>query len=108
MSLVQIAGNQEQPVATRPLCLQDLLTRQAAETPDVLAVVEGQDALTYHALETRANQLAHVLRDLGVKPEMVVGLALQPGRDQLQALVALIAIFKAGGAVLNLLSVFLH
>lgn len=101
MSLVQIVDYPHQPVVSS-LCLHELLTRQAALTPEVVAVVEGTDSLTYGALEERANQLAHVLRALYVGPETVVGLAIQQGLDQIQALVALFGILKAGGAVLTL------
>jgi non-ribosomal peptide synthetase component F len=101
MSLVQL-GTSQPPAATPQPCLHDLLTHQAALTPDGVAVSEGTDALTYRQLEERANRLAHVLRRQGVGPEVVVGLALKPGRHQVHTLVALFAILKAGGAVLTL------
>src|ERR1051326_4873755 len=102
MSVVQSVTTLRQPDAHPPLCLHDLLTRQAALTPEIVAVVEGTASLTYRQLEAHSNQLAHLLRARGVKPEVVVGLALTPGRQQVQALVALFAILKAGGAVLTL------
>ncbi len=102
MSFVQIVDSPQQPEVSSHLCLHELLTRQARLSPEVVAVVEGANSLTYRQLEEQANQLAHALRALGVRPEMVVVLALKPGRSQVQALVALFAILKAGGAVLVL------
>ncbi|HLV97294.1 MAG TPA: AMP-binding protein [Ktedonobacterales bacterium] len=102
MVLVQTLDAPPNPVPSSQLCLHDVLTRQAALTPEVVAVVEGTASLTYRQLEAQSNQLAHVLCERGVGPEVVVGLALTPGRQQVDALVALFAILKAGGAVLTL------
>ncbi|MFI9817645.1 non-ribosomal peptide synthetase family protein [Saccharothrix variisporea] len=82
---------------------QDVLVRiaeQVAAHPDTTAVLEiGGSSLTFAELDRRANKLAHVLADLGVRPEVPVGLALKAGTD---ALVALLAILKAGGAYVPL------
>ncbi|HLV97220.1 MAG TPA: AMP-binding protein [Ktedonobacterales bacterium] len=102
MVLVQTLDAPPNPVPSSQLCLHEVLTRQAALTPEVVAVVEGTASLTYRQLEAQANQLAHVLSERDVGPEVVVGLALTPGRHQVDALVALFAILKAGGAVLTL------
>jgi len=53
--------------------MTDLLTAHAANQPDKLAVIDDRRdgavrKLTYAELEVRSNQLAHVLRDLGVRP----------------------------------------
>jgi amino acid adenylation domain-containing protein len=80
-------------------CIHHLFEEQAARTPDRIAVVcEGQQ-LTYAQLNTRANQLAHHLQSLGVKPETVVALCLE---RSLEMLVGLLGILKAGGAYLPL------
>lgn len=81
------------------LCVPDLVQRQAAVTPDALAVGAGSDRLTYRELDRRSNQLAHYLRSLGVEPGSVVGLCLQRSAD---FPVAALAISKAGGAYLPL------
>jgi hypothetical protein len=49
-----------------PQVLHALVERQAARTPDALAVVGDEGALTYAALDAQANQWARVLRQHGV------------------------------------------
>jgi len=63
----------------------DLFEEQVAKTPNAIAVVfpstsSGQDenqSVTYQQLNTKANQLAHYLQTLGVKPEVLVGICLE-------------------------------
>ena len=85
--------------AIPPATLPDLFAAQVARTPDAVAVVFGDESLTYRELDTRANQLAHHLRGLGVGPEVVVGLCVE---RSLAMMVGLIGILKAGGAYLPL------
>ena len=79
--------------------LPELFAAQVAKTPDAVAVVSEEQSLTYSELDARANQLAHHLRDLGVRPETVVGLCVERSPDML---IGLIGILKAGGAYLPL------
>jgi amino acid adenylation domain-containing protein/non-ribosomal peptide synthase protein (TIGR01720 family) len=79
------------------MTFSEVFQAQAARTPDVTAVVCGETALSFAELNARANQLAHHLVDLGVRPERVVALALPRSMDML---VALLAVFKAGGVYL--------
>ncbi|OYD99680.1 condensation domain-containing protein, partial [Nostoc sp. 'Peltigera membranacea cyanobiont' 232] len=51
------------------LCIHQLFEAQVERTPDAVAVVFEDEQLTYCELNTRANQLAHYLQALGVKPE---------------------------------------
>jgi len=80
-------------------CIHELFAEQAARTPAAVAVVMGDKCLTYGELDSRANQVAHYLRTLGVGPEAVVGLCLE---RSLEMLVGLMGILKAGGAYLPL------
>ena len=80
-------------------CIHQLFEAQVKRTPDAIAVVFENQQLTYQQLNHRANQLAHYLQNLGVKPEVLVGICLE--RSPLM-LVALLAILKAGGAYVPL------
>ncbi|MEA2562177.1 MAG: hypothetical protein QOH06_3681 [Acidobacteriota bacterium] len=72
---------------------------QAARTPDAVALVAGEERLTYRELHGRANQLAHRLAGLGVGPESLVGIAMRRSAD---LVVAILATLKAGGAYVPL------
>ncbi|MDW0358490.1 amino acid adenylation domain-containing protein [Halomonas venusta] len=69
------------------------------ECPDALALVFGSQQLTYAELNTRANRLAHRLLDLGVTPEMRVGIAVE---RSIEMVVGLLGILKAGGVYVPL------
>jgi amino acid adenylation domain-containing protein len=76
-------------------CLHELFERQARHTPDRVAVVSGEQRLSYAELDARANQLARHLVAMGVGPEVLVGIAVQRSAAML---VGLLGILKAGGA----------
>lgn len=77
------------------LCVHQLIEAQADRTPDAIAVVYGNERVSYSELDRRANQLAHFLRKFGVGPDVLVGLAME---RSVELVVSLLAIFKAGGA----------
>jgi amino acid adenylation domain-containing protein len=83
----------------RESCIHTLFEAQAARTPDTVALVHGDSQLTYRQLDTRANQLAHHLRSLGVHPGTPVGLCVERSSDMV---VATLAILKSGGAYVPL------
>ena len=68
-----------------------------AHQPDGLAVVHDEVRWTFRQLDERANQLAHHLQSLGVGPDVVVGVGMEPSPEMVMAAVA---ILKAGGALL--------
>ncbi len=80
-------------------CIHQLFEEQVERTPDAVAVVFAEQHLTFRELNRRANQLAHYLRTLGVKPDVLVGICIQ---RSLEMLVGLLAILKAGGAYVPL------
>lgn len=78
--------------------IHELFEIQVEKTPESVAIAfEGY--LSYAELNTRANQLAHYLRMLGVAPEVRVAICLQRSPD---VLVAMLGILKAGGAYVPL------
>ncbi|HEY0094568.1 MAG TPA: AMP-binding protein, partial [Archangium sp.] len=83
----------------REASLPALFEAQVARTPDAVAVVFGDEQLTYRALDVRANQLARRLRALGVGPEERVGLSVERSPDMV---VGMLGILKAGGAYVPL------
>jgi amino acid adenylation domain-containing protein/non-ribosomal peptide synthase protein (TIGR01720 family) len=80
-------------------CIHQLLEARAEGAPEAVALTCEGRQLTYAALDRRANQLAHRLRELGVGPEVLVGLAME---RSLEMIVATLAILKAGGAYVPL------
>ena len=64
-----------------------------------MAVVHEEQSLSYGELNRRANQLAHYLTELGVKPDERVAICVERG---LEMVVGLLAILKAGGAYVPL------
>ncbi|WP_278261443.1 non-ribosomal peptide synthase/polyketide synthase [Nocardia sp. AG03] len=80
-----------------PATLADLGIRQAALTPDALALVDADtgEALDYVAFEARVNRIARLLIAEGVGPERTVVLAMRRGLD---LVIAMHAVVRAGGA----------
>jgi amino acid adenylation domain-containing protein/thioester reductase-like protein len=80
-------------------CIHELFEAQAARTPHAEAVVSGSHSLTFRELNRRANRLASRLRDLGVGPDVLVGLYLERSLD---LMVGVLGVLKAGGAYVPL------
>ncbi|NET07737.1 MAG: amino acid adenylation domain-containing protein [Symploca sp. SIO2B6] len=80
-------------------CFQQLFEAKVEQSPDAVAVVFNKEQLTYRELNQRANQLAHYLQKLGVKPEVIVGICVE---RSLEMIIGVLGILKAGGAYLPL------
>lgn len=76
-----------------------LFEEQVWRTPDNTAVIDGEQRLSYIELNQRANQLAHYLQELGVGPDVLVGISMERSAD---LLVGILGILKAGGAYVPL------
>ena len=79
--------------------LATLCAAQAERTPDAIALISGEQQLSFATLHEQAARLARRLAALGVRPGVVVGIAL-PRTPTL--VVAVLAVHKAGGAYLAL------
>ena len=79
--------------------IHNLFEQQVRKTPHAIAIEFDGEYLTYQDLNCRANQLAHYLQDIGVGPDILVGLCLERSLDML---VSLLGILKAGGAYVPL------
>lgn len=79
--------------------VHQLIAKQAHERPEQVAVVCGEQVLTYAMLEQRGNQIALMLRQSGVTAETVVGVLVE---RSVELLVTLLGVLKAGGAYLPL------
>jgi amino acid adenylation domain-containing protein len=95
-----------QPVESRPVeesdaggCIHEWFTAQAESAPGRTAVVCGTQRLTYRELDAKSNRLANLLREIGVGPDVLVGICLARSADMV---VALLAVLKAGGAYVPL------
>ncbi len=80
-------------------CMQQLFEAQVRRSPDAVAVRSAAASLTFAELDQRANQLAHLLVELGVGRQAVVGLLLD---HSCETLVAILGVLKAGCAYLPL------
>jgi len=80
-------------------CVHHLFENQCESTPNTIAIVAGNNSLSYQELNSRANQVAHYLIELGVGTETLVGVGM--GRS-LDMLVVLLGILKAGGTYVPL------
>lgn len=90
-----VEWNATQCLYPREQCVHERFEEQARCTPNAVALVCGEQSLTYEHLNRRANQVAHLLRTHGVGPEVLVGLSVE---RSLEMVVGMLGILKAGGA----------
>jgi amino acid adenylation domain-containing protein/thioester reductase-like protein len=91
--------NSTSQVLPEKQCIHQLFEQQVECTPEAIALVFENQQLTYQQLNQRANQLAHYLRKLGVKPETLVGICVE---RSLEMIIGILGIIKAGGAYVPL------
>ncbi|MFJ2865142.1 condensation domain-containing protein [Kitasatospora sp. NPDC087314] len=82
-SLRELTGSEQPDIRYRTMAQP--FEEQARRTPAAVAVHTGEGAVSYAELNTRANRLAWVLRDAGVRPGTVLALCLAHGADQIVA-----------------------
>jgi amino acid adenylation domain-containing protein len=96
---ILVDWNNTQTNYPKDACIHELFEVQAEQTPDAIALVFGEQKLTYQQLNCRANQLAHYLQTLGAGPEVLIGVCFDRSID---AIVSLLAVLKSGSAYLPL------
>ncbi len=88
--------NDTQAPYPRDKCIHELFEEQVERTPEAVALVFGEEELTYGELNERANQLAWKLRaDYEVGPDRIVGLLVE---RSIEMIVGILGTLKAGGA----------
>ncbi|MDA2889602.1 acyl-CoA synthetase [Mycolicibacterium sp. BiH015] len=80
------------------LNIADLAEHAIDAVPDRVALISGDEQLTYAQLEEKANRLAHYLLDQGVKKDDKVGLYC---RNRIEIVIAMLGIIKAGAILVN-------
>jgi 3-oxocholest-4-en-26-oate---CoA ligase len=80
------------------LNIADLAEHAIDAVPDRVALICGDDQLTYAELEEKANRLGHYLIDQGVKKDDKVGLYC---RNRIEIVIAMLGIIKAGAILVN-------
>lgn len=80
------------------LNIADLAEHAIDAVPDRVALICGDEHLTYAQLEDKANRLAHYLIDRGVKKDDKVGLYC---RNRIEIVIAMLGIVKAGAILVN-------
>ncbi|MGH2507501.1 MAG: non-ribosomal peptide synthetase, partial [Ktedonobacteraceae bacterium] len=86
----------EAPQAS-PGLLQQLFTKQVHIDPDQLAIITPQRAVSYAEVHRGSLRLAHQLRQLGAKPNQLVGIVMEKGWEQV---VAALGVLQSGAAYL--------
>ncbi|MFG6107725.1 amino acid adenylation domain-containing protein [Leptothoe sp. EHU-05/26/07-4] len=81
------------------MLIHRLFAAHAQQKPEAIAVVWGEQKLTYEDLERQSNQLAHYLRSHGIGPDVRVGICIEKSP---QLLVAILGVLKAGGGYVPL------
>ena len=94
-----IEWNETETEYPREACVHELFEAQAERDAGAIALIQGDEQISYGELNERANQLAHDLRSLGVDADVPVGVCME---RSIEMVVALLAVLKAGGAYVPL------
>ncbi len=94
--------NQTEANYPQDKCVHQLFEAQVERSPDAIAAVFSQNPqqqLTYRELNSKANQLAHYLQELGVGPDILVAICME---RSLEIAIAVLGVLKAGAAYVPL------
>ncbi|WP_213414275.1 non-ribosomal peptide synthetase [Xylanibacillus composti] len=79
----------------KDVTIHQLFEEQVKRTPDKVAVIFGNQSMTYMEINEKSNQIAHCIREQGIGPNQLVGMFMERSFDMV---VGILAILKAGGA----------
>src|SRR5690606_3700746 len=96
--VVQLFNRTQSPYP-RDKSIHELFEEQARLTPTRTAVEQDGLALSYAALNRRANQLARCLMGMGLRPDELVATFV---RRSVAMVVGMLGVLKAGGAYVPL------
>ncbi len=94
-----VEWNQTDADCTSDRGFHHIFEAQVRQTPDAIALVSEPRSLTYGELNQQANHLAQTLRQMGVRPDSLVGLCVDRSADMV---IGILGILKAGGAYVPL------
>ncbi|MGF9989485.1 amino acid adenylation domain-containing protein [Bacillus mycoides] len=77
----------------------DVFETTVKKNPKRIAVHYGNTSMTYSELNEKANSIAHMLKESGVKNNTIVGIMMN---RSIESLVAILGVLKSGGAYLPL------
>lgn len=100
--MLAISNSNLRTYPLQPTCVPQLVAARAVSMPDAPALAAGQETVSYGELDERANQLAHHLIALGVRPESPDNLVALCLDRSVTAVICALGILKAGGAYLPL------
>ncbi len=81
------------------MTIDQIFAEQVTRFAENIAVVGGEEQITYNRLLTRANQIAELLQRIGVVADTLVGLMIE---RSLEMVVSILGILRAGGAYVPL------
>ena len=96
---IAITWNDTAIPLSKETAIHHLIEKQAAAHPQQIAVVFQDTHLSYQTLNEQANKIAVVLLELGVQPNMFIGLYIE---RSLEMIVGILGILKTGAAYLPL------
>ena len=82
-------------------CIHNLFEFQAGSQPMAPCLVSPTARMSYGQVEARANQTAHMLKSMGVGPDIAVCILME---RSVEAYVSMLGVMKAGGAYVPLVS----
>ena len=81
------------------MLIGDIVSKTANKKGDKIAAVSDEKKITYQELEKESNQLAHGLKDLGIKPSDMVSIMLS---NSIEFLISYVGVIKSGATMVPL------